>query len=485
MNVRVLVLDTGLADAERCAAQLRRAAPDPAGVRTCDASPAAVNEEVASGSSDVVVLVPSFVEPGPDLVAMYAGALADRPAAAIAYGDYTIHLNDGGVVTQTILAHRSDLSEWSATGYVTAARTSTFLEVGGYDPDLSYAAEYDLRLRLTRNHGLVRVEEPLYDLSGYRVDFNDANVRTHLRRWFTPESSPLKGMGYLFQDRAEREEIDRVFERELRARCAWLDGPTEPLSCRHGASPLVSVVIPVHDRASLVRRAIDSVLGGTFADFEVLVVDGGSTDGTVEVVEEVAARDARVRLLRNPENRIAQSLNIGIRAARGRYVAQLDSDDEYVPVTLERMVAGMEAHPDWGLGISYYDFIDADGATLEAYGTIRHSEYDRNAILRTNGAGAVRVWHRCVLEEVGGFDEDRFGDYAEDYDLVMRVAERWAVGRVHEVLYRCRLHGSNNEEQRSTRFRAHRKSLARMLALQRRELRNGLRTSDERPALRG
>jgi GT2 family glycosyltransferase len=355
----------------------------------------------------------------------------------------------------------------------TSVGSDTNDEIGGYDTELRHTAEYDLRLRLTRSHELARVEEPLCAVSGYRMDFDDPLVRTRLRRWFTPESSPRKGMGYLFQNADEGEEIDRVFEREVRGRLAWLEGPAEPLRCPHGdASPVVSVVIPVHDRATLVTLAIDSLRAGTYPDFEVLVVDGGSTDGTVEAVEEIAARDPRVRLIRNPVNRIARSLNIGVRAARGRYVAQLDSDDEYVPRTLERMVSELAANPDWGLAISYYDFIDADGATLGEYGTIRHSEYDRNAILRTNGAGAVRVWHRCVLEWLGGFDEDRFGDYAEDYDLVMRVAERWAVGRVHDVLYRCRLHGSNTEDRRSTRFRVERKSLARMIALQRRELRN-------------
>jgi hypothetical protein len=323
----------------------------------------------------------------------------------------------------------------------TSVGSDTNDEIGGYDTELRHTAEYDLRLRLTRSHELARVEEPLCAVSGYRMDFDDPLVRTRLRRWFTPESSPRKGMGYLFQNADEGEEIDRVFEREVRGRRAWLEGPAEPLRCPHAdASPVVSVVIPVHNRATFVTLAIDSLRAGTYPDFEVLVVDGGSTDGTVEAVEEIAARDPRVRLIRNPVNRIARSLNIGVRAARGRYVAQLDSDDEYVPRTLERMVSELAAHPDWGLAISYYDFIDADGATLGEYGKIRH--------------------------------EDRFGNYAEDYDLVMRVAERWAVGRVHDVLYRCRLHGSNTEDRRSTRFRADRKSLARMIALQRRELRN-------------
>ena len=95
--------------------------------------------------------------------------------------------------------------------------------------------------------------------------------------------------------------------------------------------------------------------------------------------------------------------------------------------------------------ISYYDFIDDAGRAVEHLGVVRHLEYDRNVILRTNGAGAVRVWHRCVLERLGGFREEWFPDYAEDYDMILRLSERYAVGRVPEVLYRWRLHASNSE----------------------------------------
>jgi GT2 family glycosyltransferase len=469
MKVLVVVLETGFGDANLCAARL--GAGGLSDIRICNAQPAAINQAIAATTAEYVVLVPDFTEPDPDLAVTYARALDVHPDAALAYGDYRIHVKDGRVLTQTVLAHEADLSEWSSTGYVTAVRTATFREVGGYDTGLRHTAEYDLRLRLTRHYRLARVETPLYVVPGHHMDLLDPQVRTRLRRWFTPESSPRKGMGYLFQDPDERVEIDRVFEREVRGRRAWLDGPTEALPCPHGdtSAPTVSVVMPVHDRARFVALAIHSVQAGTYPDVEVLVVDGGSTDGTVDVVEAIAARDPRVRLIHNPVNQIARSLNLGVRAARGRYVAQLDSDDEYMPHTLERMVSELDSHPDWGLAISYYDFINADGTRLDEYGTIRHEEYTRNAILRTNGAGAVRVWHRCVLEQLGGFNENHFGDYAEDYDLVMRVGERWAIGRVHDVLYRCRIHGSNTEDRRSPQFRAERKSLARMFALQRRE----------------
>jgi glycosyltransferase involved in cell wall biosynthesis len=230
----------------------------------------------------------------------------------------------------------------------------------------------------------------------------------------------------------------------------------------------VSVVIPVYNRARYLERAVASVLAGHYRDFEILVVDGGSTDGTVEAAEDFARRGAPVRVLHNPARVVAASLNVGLRAARGKYVAQLDSDDEYTPSTLSQSVAYLEAYPDCALAISYYDFIDDAGWPLEDLGVVRHLEYDRNAILRTNGAGAVRVWHRCVLERLGGFREECFPDYAEDYDMILRLCERYAVGRVPDVLYRCRLHASNSDQRLSLEDRASKKALARAQALARR-----------------
>src|SRR5690606_37388184 len=117
---------------------------------------------------------------------------------------------------------------------------------------------------------------------------------------------------------------------------------------------LATVIIPVLNLAKYIGNALDRVLDGTFQDFEVVVIDNGSTDGTQAIVEEYSKKDPRIRLIHGKGGSIASALNEGIRAARGKYICQLDSDDEYTPDTLEMMVGHIESHPKCGLAISYY-----------------------------------------------------------------------------------------------------------------------------------
>lgn len=111
---------------------------------------------------------------------------------------------------------------------------------------------------------------------------------------------------------------------------------------------LVTVVMPVYNGAQTVGGAIESVLAQTFGDFELLIVDDGSTDNTAGVI--AAHSDPRVRVLRNPRNlEIPRSLNVGLAAAQTRYIARLDSDDRALPGRLARQVAYLEAHPEVGI----------------------------------------------------------------------------------------------------------------------------------------
>ncbi|MFC1683803.1 glycosyltransferase family 2 protein, partial [Candidatus Zixiibacteriota bacterium] len=231
---------------------------------------------------------------------------------------------------------------------------------------------------------------------------------------------------------------------------------------------LASVVIPVYDRERFIGKAVQSVLGGTLKDIEVIVVDNGSTDGTRDVVREIAKQDPRVQLIENDQNIIALSLNKGWQAARGKYIAQLDSDDEYVPDTLQAMTDHLENHPKSGLAVSYYDLMDESGEVLKEFGVIDHLEYNRNNIMRCDGAGAVRVWHRKVIAEFGGFDEKELGHYGEDYDLVLKVTEKYDLGRVHQVAYRYRRHPDNTDAKRDDRMKLWNKTTARKNALHRR-----------------
>jgi len=106
--------------------------------------------------------------------------------------------------------------------------------------------------------------------------------------------------------------------------------------------PKVSVVVPAYNRERLILHALNSVLAQTFADFEILAVDDGSTDGTIQAIQ--SCTDPRIRCLRHEKNRgAAAARNTGIQAARGEYVAFLDSDDEWLPHKLERQTAALDA----------------------------------------------------------------------------------------------------------------------------------------------
>src|SRR4051794_13197703 len=109
--------------------------------------------------------------------------------------------------------------------------------------------------------------------------------------------------------------------------------------------PTVSVVVPTYNQPRLLSETLDGVLAQTFADFEVVVVDDGSTDDTPAVLARYAGRDGRVRVVRQPNAGIGAARNRGLDEARGRYVAPLDHDDLWMPGKLAAQVAFMQAHP--------------------------------------------------------------------------------------------------------------------------------------------
>lgn len=112
-------------------------------------------------------------------------------------------------------------------------------------------------------------------------------------------------------------------------------------------NPVVSVVMPVYNREDLVRRAVESILNQTYTQFEFVIVNDGSTDKTGEILQEYAQKDDRIRIITNEQNcGIACARNVGMAAAKGKYIAPMDSDDMALPIRLEKSVAAMEAFPD-------------------------------------------------------------------------------------------------------------------------------------------
>ncbi len=196
------------------------------------------------------------------------------------------------------------------------------------------------------------------------------------------------------------------------------------------SSPRCSVVIAAHNSASTVAATIASVRLQTLEDWELVVVDDGSSDRTAEIVE--AIRDARIRLVRQPNRGPSAARNAGLRLARGRLVSTLDSDDLWMPDYLENMAGLLDRNPD--AGVAYTDAWALDDAT----GRIRKTSamrYQRPpvppptspaaflaALLASNFVYNSVTMRREVVEAVGGYDE-RFWA-AEDWELWLRIASK-------------------------------------------------------------
>ncbi len=206
----------------------------------------------------------------------------------------------------------------------------------------------------------------------------------------------------------------------------------------NAAAPRVSVVVPVWNGERTLGATLDSVLAQTCRDFELLVIDDGSTDGTAALVAALADREPRVQLHRFENRGLAASRNRGIRLARGAFVAFVDADDLWKPARLERQLAALAAAPAAGLAYSLTDCINdagqrlGPGSHIVAEGRV----YERLLAWNFLDSGSSVLVRRAVFDAAGLFDESL--QAAEDWDLWLRIAwghEFACVARA-DILYR-------------------------------------------------
>jgi glycosyltransferase involved in cell wall biosynthesis len=197
------------------------------------------------------------------------------------------------------------------------------------------------------------------------------------------------------------------------------------------ARPLVSVIIPTYNRAALVAEAVASVLAQTWRDFEVLVVDDGSTDHTAAALAPFAGQ---VTVRRRPgRGGVSAARNQGIAAARGQWLAFLDSDDLWLPEKLSRQWAFLQAHPGLLLCQTEETWVRR-GVRVNQPRSHRKmgGHIFLQSLERCLVSPSAVVLHRRLLEEHGSFDENL--PAAEDYDLWLRLSWRYEVGLVPEPL---------------------------------------------------
>lgn len=201
--------------------------------------------------------------------------------------------------------------------------------------------------------------------------------------------------------------------------------------------PTVSVILPAYNAERYVGDAIDSLLAQTYRCLELIVVDDGSTDRTNKILRGYGER---VRVVINKKNQgIPNSRNKGIAQASGEYIAMHDADDTSISTRIEKQAAYLQANPDCAM-------VGTDRARVKPDGKAR--TYHTKSKINTNPVFDDLLKHNCmigaslmirksVLDELGGYAPL---DYAEDYDLALRVAKKYKVANIAERLYLCTEH---------------------------------------------
>ena len=203
-------------------------------------------------------------------------------------------------------------------------------------------------------------------------------------------------------------------------------------------NPKVSVIIPTYNCAEYLPQAIESILAQTYKDYEIIVVDDGSSDGTDAVL---AKYGDKIRCLRQENQGPGAARNSGIRNSRGTLVAILDADDKWFPQKLEIQCEYMASHEEIGLVFSDANSFDENGTKTVAYNrnyrrVFEGQVFDKLILKNFIGSNTIMVRKEC-LDEVGLFAENTM--VAEDWHLWLRIAKRYFIGYIDQPLVMYRL----------------------------------------------
>ena len=315
-------------------------------------------------------------------------------------------------------------------GSVLVFRTSSFRRaVRAMDNDYEWGALYDLRLRMKK---IVHVNEYLY-----------TEVETDTRK------SGEKQFDYVDpKNRAVQIEMEQICTEHLKRIGAYLEPKFKDVEFTGGFPVTASVVIPVYNRVRTVKDAVKSALSQKCDfPFNVIVVDNHSTDGTTQLLEEIAAKDDRLIHIvpAKYDLGIGGCWNLAVHdEACGEFAVQLDSDDVYSGTdTLAKIVSAFREQ-NCAMVVGTYQMTDFDMQPIPP-GVIDHREWTeengRNNALRINGLGAPRAFWTPLLRTINLPNTS----YGEDYALGLRISREYRIGRIYDVLYCCRRWEGNSD----------------------------------------
>ena len=357
-------------------------------------------------------------------------AVAEDTKADMLYADH-LELIDGQRRKHPLIECQAGaLRDDFDFGSVLVFRTSSFRRaVRAMENDYEWGALYDLRLRMKK---IVHVNEYLY-----------TEVETDTRK------SGEKQFDYVDpKNRAVQIEMEQICTEHLKRIGAYLEPKFKDVEFTGGFPVTASVVIPVYNRVRTVKDAVKSALSQKCDfPFNVIVVDNHSTDGTTQLLEEIAAKDDRLIHIvpAKYDLGIGGCWNLAVHdEACGEFAVQLDSDDVYSGTdTLAKIVSAFREQ-NCAMVVGTYQMTDFDMQPIPP-GVIDHSEWTeengRNNALRINGLGAPRAFWTPLLRTINLPNTS----YGEDYALGLRISREYRIGRIYDVLYCCRRWEGNSD----------------------------------------
>ncbi len=192
-------------------------------------------------------------------------------------------------------------------------------------------------------------------------------------------------------------------------------------------NPTVSVILPFYNAEETLSRAVESILDQSFSDFELLLVDNNSTDGSYAVAQCFARADKRVRVLPESRQGVDFAMNCGLENAQGRYIARMDADDVSYPLRLEKQVKFLEENPEYGLVGSSVKYIPHSSNTkgfsrfvnwVNSFSTF--DEIRKYRFIEIPVVNPTILFKRELYEQFGGC---RHGDFPEDYEMLLRFLD--------------------------------------------------------------
>lgn len=220
---------------------------------------------------------------------------------------------------------------------------------------------------------------------------------------------------------------------------------------------LVSVIVPTFNAGKFIRETIESVLNQTYTNFEILVVDDGSNDNTISILNKLKSKDKRIEYyVIEHSGRPAVPRNFGIEKSNGEFVAFLDADDIWVKDKLEKQISEFEKHPNYiflySMSVTFGD-VNLFSPNYEVLPLLHKAVKTKNDLLdigNTITCSSVLV-KKEALQKVSGFDEDIKLKAIEDYDLWIRLSELGNFGFIPRIHVFYRIHGSQSSADWQTK----------------------------------